>query len=356
MRSEALLNNLNLIAIISETDVQGRIIFANDLLLKISGYSREELIGQDHRLLNSGYHSKEFIRDMWETILRGDLWKGEVLNKKKNGDFYWVDSIIFPHFNDENKIIGFFSIRYDITEAKRLKDEEAIQKKMRSIGESTAQILHDIMTPMMLIESNLKNLHKKLEIDHVVDQVDLSNRLHKMEGSSKKIVDICKNMQTLLHGNNDSQRINISTEAFNTKVYLAEKLSLKNIVLEVVEDVVNEECVVLGNIVQIQQVIINLVNNSIDAIENNPDKWIKIVVNHDENHVYLSVIDSGLGIDPKIQPKLFHAMFSTKELYKGTGLGLGICKKIIESFGGTIVINNDSPNTRFDIKLPKAKK
>lgn len=352
MRNDVLVSQLNYFAIISETDAQGKIIFANDLFCKISGHSAEELIGQDHRFINARFHSKEFFKELWETIKAKKMWRGEILNMKKDGTYYWVDSCIFPNLDEQNNIVGYFSIRYDITYLKKIKEEEATQHKLRTVGESTAQILHDIMTPLMIIDTSARSMLKKTDMES-----EISGKLEKIEVASQKIIAICKNFQALLHGSHQKEKINIYHEAHDTKKYLADKLTAKMIELTIKNINAETELLVMGNRIQMQQVLVNLVNNALDAIEkfDDEDRWIKIQLSADREHVYISIIDGGKGIDPKIQPKLFNSMFSTKELYKGTGLGLGICRKIIESFGGTIVINNDSPNTQFDIKLLKLK-
>lgn len=105
-------------AIVAATDKAGKITYVNDLFVKISGYSREELIGQDHRIINSGYHDKEFFKNLWNTINRGELWRGEVKNKNKEGSFYWVDTVITPQHDIDGKISGFISFRNEITQRK----------------------------------------------------------------------------------------------------------------------------------------------------------------------------------------------------------------------------------------------
>ena len=144
---------LNSHCIVAVTDPQGKITYANERFCAISKYSREELLGQDHRIVNSGYHAKAFMADLWTTIQSGRVWRGEIRNRAKDGTTYWVGTTIVPFLDGEGKPAQFVAIRTDITErkvAEELAEQRAreVEAAARVKGEFLANMSHEIRTPM----------------------------------------------------------------------------------------------------------------------------------------------------------------------------------------------------------------
>src|SRR5687768_7560868 len=152
-------------AIVATTDVTGRITYVNDKFVEISGYSREELIGQDHRIINSGYHSKEFIRDLWRTIANGQVWHGELRNRAKDGRFYWVDTTIVPFLDTRGKPYQYIAIRSDITARKAAEERLAQQAALARVGQMAAVVAHEVRNPLAGVKGAIQVLMSRRRAD-----------------------------------------------------------------------------------------------------------------------------------------------------------------------------------------------
>ena len=135
-------------AIVAVTDQRGVITYVNEKFCEISGYTRDELLGQDHRIINSGYHPKEFIRGLWRTIAQGQVWRGELRNRAKNGSIYWMDTTIVPLLNADGKPRQYLAIRSDITQRKAMEQQLADQAALATLGEFAAVVAHEVRNPL----------------------------------------------------------------------------------------------------------------------------------------------------------------------------------------------------------------
>lgn len=150
-------------AIVAITNQRGIITHVNDNFCKISKYKREELMGQDHRIINSSYHSKEFFRTLWQTIAQGQIWKGEIRNQAKDGSFYWVDTTIVPFLDDDGRPYQYLAIRSDITERKTAEDVKAANRRLGlEIQEKKAElagVLDKILDGFMVLDKNFNYIY-----------------------------------------------------------------------------------------------------------------------------------------------------------------------------------------------------
>ena len=141
---------------------KGTIKYVNDKFCEISKYSREELLGQDHRILNSGYHPKEFIRNLWVTIANGRIWRGEIRNRAKDGSLYWVDTTIVPFVDDRRKPYQYMAIRYEITARKRSEELLREQAALARLGEMAAVVAHEVRNPIAGIRGALQIISNRM--------------------------------------------------------------------------------------------------------------------------------------------------------------------------------------------------
>src|SRR5215472_14120707 len=153
---------LNQAAIVATTNVKGEITFVNDKFVEISKYSREELLGRDHRIINSGYHSKEYIRDLWHTIANGRIWRGEFRNRAKDGSFYWVDTTIVPFLDERRRPYQYLAIRYEITDRKHSEERLREQAALARLGEMAAVVAHEVKNPLAAIKGAMQIIGGRL--------------------------------------------------------------------------------------------------------------------------------------------------------------------------------------------------
>ncbi len=356
---EQQITGLNEVAIISMTDRKGNIIFVNDNFCKISGHARSELLGQNHRLIKSDEHSTEFYEKMWGTISKGKIWQGQVKNKAKNGSTYWVDSNIIPLKNlDSERFENFISIRFNITKEKLLELElEHEQAKnihmgrLAALGEMAGSVAHEINNPLTVIVGNIhisKQLLKRMEDASLRDSI--ISKLISVEAHSNRIAKIVKGLREFSHGGDTNSNEDILPHGLMNSVLELCSEKLKNYDIDV--RIHADDFVFQAPLLQLEQVLINLINNAVDAISINEEKWISIDLRESYDFAHITVTDSGNGIPTDICRKMMLPFFTTKPVGKGTGLGLSISKGLIDKLGGEFFYDSNSANTCFKIILP----
>jgi PAS domain S-box-containing protein len=179
-----LLDKLSIVAI---TDKRGKITYANDKFCAISGYSKEELIGADHRIVNSGYHHRSFFIKLWKTISSGQIWRDEIRNRAKDGTYYWVDTFIIPEVDERNQVLHYYSLRIDITERK-IKERELNNHK-EELDHIRLLQSHEIRRPVANI-SGLLDLFdtKSFSQNNLELYSKLKKSIEQLENSIKEIV------------------------------------------------------------------------------------------------------------------------------------------------------------------------
>jgi len=339
-----ILNDSNMLSISNKSGV---INFVNDSFCKLTGFDRSEVVGKTHRIFNSGYHSKEFFEELWKTIQSGEKWEGEILNKNKCGKLQWIKTIIFPVVDYKGEITEFISIRNDITDQKDLQKKRVEKERLKVIGEVGGQILHEIMSPLTLINSYTGQLVKVLDGHNDEKGKEL---VFKLQRSSDRVVEIFQDMRSLLKDKDDYGYVDVSKIV--RKSYFFTHINMQKNNIDFILDIQTKDDMVWGCSGQLGQVFTNLINNSIQAISGLDDKWIKVIILAKNNRVIIKFIDSGNGIPSENENKIFESLFTTKESTGGTGLGLAISKRLIERMGGEIKIDNDNPNTCFILDFP----
>jgi hypothetical protein len=465
-------------AIVAMTDVQGRITYVNDKFCAVSKYSREELLGQDHRIINSGYHPKEFFQQMYSTIAQGGVWRGEIRNRAKDGSFYWVDSTIVGLAGADGKLHKYVAIRVDITERKRAEevrerlaavvessDDAIIGKTLDGVittwnhgaekvfgyssAEAVGKTIHMLVPPERANEEPdiLARIGRGESVEHFETirvrkdgtYIDVSTTVSPIRDSSGAIVGVSKvardiserkraerrladKVEELARSNRDLEQFAYAAShdlqeplrmvasytqllaeryggkldenadkflgyaregALRMQVLIRDLLAFSRVVQAGVTgknvdcDVALEEALqsltaaieesgavvthtALPNVwadqTQMAQVFQNLIGNAIKFRNGAPPKCAVSVEKSGRNWLF-SVSDNGIGIAPEDAGNIFVAFqrLHARTEYPGNGIGLAICKKIIEHYGGTIWVESQvGQGSTFKFTLPAA--
>jgi PAS domain S-box-containing protein len=341
--------------IMSRTNPQGIITSVSSAFCKISGYESFELIGKSHNVVRHSDMPAELFEDLWKTIKSGNMWQGEIKNLKKNKDFYWVKTTIHPNFDNNGNILSYDAIREDITSRKELINQQNLlieQSKSAALGEMISMIAHQWRQPLQAVSiliqklPLLKMIKGELSdemLDDVVTQV--STQLDYM---SKTIDDF----RDYFKPNKKKEEVYIENVINKSIDFLAYLFKINSVHINYKNESTSEIKIYLNEMVQ---VFINLAKNSCDAMieKNIENKIININTYEKDDYLYIEFEDNAGGIKQNVISKIFEPYFSTKSNKNGTGLGLYMCKTIIEQHSlGKINVFNTSSGAKFVVQLP----
>ena len=371
-----LLKSFNEHIIATKTDLSGIIIYASQAAEKITGYSQKEMLGRPQNIFRHPDMPKGTFKTIWKTISKGNVWQGEIKNKKKDGTSFWIRSIISPDIDSNGKIIGYNAISENITDTKAYEelsktletrvsqeitknDEKTVhmlqQAKLAQMGEMISMIAHQWRQPLASISAISSTLSLDVMLENYKKEF-FSERLDAIGDLSQHLSSTIDDFRSFFKNNKEKEEVALNEIIDGCLQVISSTLENKNISIAVSID---EDIFLYSYINEIKQVVLNILKNAEDALieTNTSDARISIKGYQEDLFAYLTLEDNAGGVPKDIINKIFDPYFSTKKQKDGTGLGLYMSKTIIEEHcDGYITLENTVQGASFIIKLPLSKK
>jgi two-component system, cell cycle sensor histidine kinase and response regulator CckA len=341
------------------TDLEGTIQYVNPAFEKVTGYSRDETLGKNPRILKSGKQDQEFYRNLWSTVTQGKVWRGRFVNRRKDGTFYREEATISPVRDRSRRIVNFVAVKRDVTQELSLQEQLLQAQKMEAIGTLAGGVAHDFnnlltvvmgFSELLLAEKDQKN----------PEYADLKKIFH----AARNGADLVKQLLTFSRKSEPKPvPMNLNKQIVQVEKMLRRTIpKMVDIQLELSADLPR----INADPSQIEQVLMNLAVNSRDAMPQNGKLTLKTeALTLDEEYcrlhaeanpgeyVMLEISDTGRGMDKETAAHIFEPFFTTKEVGKGTGLGLAMVYGIVKQHNGHITVYSEvGLGTTFKVYVP----
>jgi PAS domain S-box-containing protein len=312
--------------IVATTDRKGTITYANDKFCEISKYSREELVGQNHRIINSGYHSREFFQEMWKTIGSGHLWHAEIRNRAKDGTYYWVDTTIVPFLDDQGRPYQYIAIRHDITDRKRVEAELREQAALTRLGEMAAVVAHELKNPLAGLRGALEILGRRMPAETTDRQIvgEMVARIDALNQMVQDLLVFARPTPPKIAPVSAGHIVRATSELLSTDP------AMRGVSVEL--EGVDRDLIIHADPELMKAVLLNLIINAAQAMGH--AGRIVVSITETDQRCQISVTDHGPGIPEEIRENVFDPFFTTK--HRGTGLGLAVARRTVELHGGKL--------------------
>ncbi|MEO9966680.1 MAG: PAS domain-containing sensor histidine kinase [Reichenbachiella sp.] len=338
---------LDISSIVSIADENGNITYVNDMFCQISGYTKSELIGQNHNLLKSDHHKRMFWDGMWQIISQGNIWHNEIMNLNKEGIGYWVDTTIVPFFNSQGKIVNYLSMGHDITKRK-LQEEEAKEYhlQLESINKNLEQfahtVSHDLKSPLNNAKGLVSIIESSLGEDQPEEVRQYLSLLNETNDKMRSLIDGI--LQYSKASGRDAKLDRIDLQPFIQEV--GDTLTAKGNAKIIFKNDLPE---ISYNTTVLRQVISNLMSNAI-KFNDKEQCTIEFSSRMDDHYYHISIADNGPGVAEKHQEEMFKLFNKVNQdkAKDSSGVGLATVKKIINEAGGNIWVESSlGAGTKF---------
>ncbi|MFQ5805921.1 MAG: PAS domain S-box protein, partial [Phycisphaerae bacterium] len=345
------------------TDTAGTIQYVNPAFERITGYGRSEVIGQTPRIIKSGKNEPALYENLWDTISRGGVWKGHLVNKRKDETLYEVEATISPVYDRDGRIVNYAAVTRDVTQEIKLEARLRQTEKMEAVGQLASGVAHDFNNVLTAILGSAGLLRAKLRLGYVKQHL-IAQELEQIERSARQGASLARQLLTF------NRREAVKFKALDPNRIVAEsrrmlrRLIAENIALEL--NLAPDVHAIRADAGQLEQILMNLVVNARDAMPEGGRLTITTanaqldelyVSSHADAcigpHVLLTVRDTGCGMSADVLARMYEPFFTTKPPGKGTGLGLATVYAIVHTFAGHITVTSASnEGTEFRIYFP----